>query len=434
MPIVTELFVIFCLVLANGLFAGAEIAILSVRKTRLGELADEGNRSAQALVKMRTHPENFLATVQIGITVVGATAGAFGGATLARALSELFSEAGVGKYSSDLALAAVVGLISYLSLVIGELVPKSLALRSAERYALFVARPLRALGTLARPVVWFLTASSNLVLRLFGDRTTFAETHLSREELQQLVDEAANVGELDPEVGEIARRALDFEDVRIGAIMVPRQFVVALNRDATRDEIRELLVSRAHSRIPIYATSIDDIVGYVTARDLFALLSSNDERSIETILRAPRFVLETRRAVDVLRDLQSTREQLVFVIDEQGTIAGIATTEDLVEELVGEIFAEHDAPNVRIRKEDDGSIVVRGHVPVHELNRDFDLDLPERPEVFTIGGLAAALVGHVPKAGTRVITGKTTLEILDATDRRVVGVRLRTTDSSSTDS
>ena len=191
----TELLVIVALPLATGLFAATEIAILSVRKTRLRELAAEGNGAARALLEMRAEPERFLATVQVGITVIGATAAAFGGATVARAFSLALEHVGVKAEAADkLGLALVISLISYLTLVLGELVPKSLALRSSEQYALLAARPLAALAWLAQPIVWFLTASSNVVLRLFRDRTTFTEARLSKEELQQLVDEAATVG------------------------------------------------------------------------------------------------------------------------------------------------------------------------------------------------------------------------------------------------
>ena len=420
----TELVIVLCLILANAIFAGAEIAILSVRKTRIAELASQGNRSARALMDMRGHPENFLATVQIGITVVGATAAAFGGATVAAVLSHAFERAGVGRYSDDLALAVVVGSISYLSLVLGELVPKSLALRSAERYALFVARPLKGLAHIARPLVWFLTASSNVVLRAFGDRTTFTEAQLSKEELQQLVEEAATVGALDQQSSEIARRALEFGDVHIAAIMVPRQDMIAIQVDSTPEEIRRVLTPYPHSRIPVYATELADVVGYVTLPELFALLTTAPRRPLGDILRKPHFVPESKRAVDVLRELQKSHEQLVFVVDESGLVTGLATIEDLVEELVGEIFAEHDTVRERIKKESDRTVLVRGRVPVHELNRELGLELLEGPGWTTVGGLATSLAGRMPVVGERLAAGKVTLEIVEATERRVMTVRI----------
>lgn len=424
MSIATELAIVLCLILANAVFAGAEIAILSVRKTRLAELAREGSRSARALMDMRAQPETFLATVQIGITVVSATAAAFGGATIATALARVFERAGAGRYAADLALAAVVGAISYLSLVLGELVPKSLALRSAERYALVVGRPLKALAFAARPLVWFLTASSNLVLRAFKDRTTFTEAQLSKEELQRLVKEASAVGALDQQSGEIARRALEFGDVRIAAVMVPRQDMIALRRDASIDELRRLFLAHPHSRYPVYAEEPADVVGYITSRDLFALLAGEPGRSVEDILRPGRFVPESQLAVDVLRSLQRSREQLVFVVDEHGVVSGLATVEDLVEELVGEIFAENDVPRARIRRESDRTVLVRGNVPVHELNRELGVELPEGAGWVTVAGLASSLAKRVPEVGERLPAGAAILEIVDANERRVMTIRL----------
>jgi putative hemolysin len=427
MEIPTELLVILCLILANAIFAAAEIATITVRRTRLRELEAQGSGAARALVRMRERPESFLATVQIGITVVSATAAAFGGAKLGHELAVALARAGAGRYAENLALAAVVGLISYLSIVLGELVPKSLALRSSERYALLMARPMLGLSWLARPLVWFLTASSNAVLRLFNDKTTFTEARLSKEELQQLVDEASTAGDLDPKVGEIAYRALDFGDVRVGAVMVPRQEMVTLKLDATREEICQLLRGRAHSRIPVHRDSLDDIVGYVTSRDLVPLVTLDADRTVRDVLRKGFFVPESRLAAEVLKDMQRTRDQLALVVDEEGTVSGLVTMEDLLEELVGEIFAEHETPLERIRAEPDGNIVVRGQIPVHEINREMGIDLPEGPLWTTIGGLAMTLAGAMPKTGAILAAGHgMTLEVVDASERRVQLVRIRT--------
>jgi putative hemolysin len=433
MGIGTEIAVIVALTLANGLFAGAEIAILSVRKTRLRELADEGSRAAEALVTMRDQPERFLATVQIGITVVGATTAAFGGATLARAIAALFARLGWSpEIAEDVALAMVIGLISYLSLVLGELVPKSLALRKAERYALAVARLLLALSWLARPLVWFLTMSSNLVLRVFRDKTTFTEARLSKEELQQLVEEAATAGALDAHTGEIAYRALAFGDVRVAALMVPRADMITLARDATKDDARRFLLQHVHSRVPIHEGSQDNIVGYVTSRDLLALVATENEKEVGDLVRTVLFVPERMRAVNVLHDMRQKRDQLAMVVDDEGVVSGLVTLEDLIEELVGEIFAEHETPVERIRKQADGTALVRGRIPVHEVNRELGIELPESPDWVTMGGLAMALAEGIPQIGMQLQAAPgVTLEIVEATERRVLSVRVRTTRPST---
>lgn len=427
MTLATELLIILLLIVANGLFAGAEIAIISVRKTRVRELCEEGRRSARALARLRETPESFFATVQIGITVVGATAAAFGGARVARVLTPYFENALGERYAEDVALALIVAGISYMTVVFGELVPKSLALRAAERYGLLVARPLLVLSRVSRPLVWLLTATSNIVLRVFKDRTTFTEARLSKEELQQLVDEAATAGDLNPRAGEIAYRALDFGDVRVGSLMVPRPEMVVLHQDATHEHIRELIVRSGHSRVPVHRGVPEEVVGYVTSRDLIALLATGDERAVRDIVREALFVPEGRLAADVLKDMQRTRDHLALVVDEQGSVVGLVTLEDLIEELVGEIFAEHETPVERIVREPDGGILVRGRVPVHEVNRELGIDLPESPTWSTMGGLATALAGTMPEAGTRLDAGHgTTLEVVEASGHRVQRVRIRT--------
>jgi putative hemolysin len=333
------------------------------------------------------------------------------------------------RHAEDVALALIVALVSYLTIVLGELVPKSLALRGAERYALLVARPLLGLAWLSRPLVWLLTASSNLVLRPFRDRTTFTEARLSKEELQQLVDEATRTGDLRKDAGQIAYRALDFGDVRVGALMVPRPEIVTLREDAAREEIQALLRERWHKRIPVHRGALDEVSGYVTARELVTLLANaNAPPDVRSIVREALFVPEQRLAVDVLEDMRRCRDHLALVVDEQGSVTGIVTLEDLVEELVGEIFAEHEVPIERFAREPDGSFLVRGRVPVHEINRELGIELPESIAWSTLAGLATALAGRVPTPGTKLDAGHgTTLEVVEASERRVQRVRIHAT-------
>jgi putative hemolysin len=414
------------LVLLNGVFSGAEIAIISVRGTRLNELVEGGSRAARAVRALRANPDRFLATVQIGITVVGATAAAFGGSSIALRLAPLLQRLGLSDaLAHQVAFAAVVGLVSYLSLVLGELVPKSLALRAGERYALFIGPLLRLVSRLMRPFVWLLTASSNLVLRLFGDRTSFSESRLSVEELQQLMDEAAKSGSVHPRTSDIASRALELASLSIEDIMVPRTRVVALSRDATAEDVKRALREGGHSRIPVYEGSIDKIVGYLLVKDLLGLALEQGLIVVADALRPAYFVPETVRPLDVLQQMQSRRIQMAIVVDERGVLAGIVTIEDLVEELVGEIFSEHDAPVQTVRREKSGSLVVDGTTPIRELNRDLELELPEGDSWTTVGGLCIALSGMIPPAGVKLTAEDgTRLEILEASPRRVKRVRL----------
>ncbi|MBN1210716.1 MAG: HlyC/CorC family transporter [Myxococcaceae bacterium] len=414
------------LVLANGIFAGAELALLTLRKTRLRELLDEGSRGARVIEALRSNPERLLATVQIGITVVSATAAAFGGASLAEPLGGFLAGLGLGQQAAEsVAFALVVGFISYLSLVLGELVPKSLALRFAEQYALLIARPLYGVSWLMRPLVWFLTASSNLLLRFFGDRTNFSEARLSPEELQQLVEEASKTGSLDPRAGEIASRAFDLTDLTLSAVMVPRSRIVALRRYSSSEEIRQVLLEHGHSRVPVYEETLDNIVGYVIAKDLLSVAWEGTLIVLEDVLRPPYFVFETMRAMDALKELQRRRMQLAIVVDERGGVQGLVTMEDLVEELVGDILSESETPEEFIRREGPHQAVVQGTASLREINRALGLALEEGEGYSTLGGLCSARTGAIPEVGTRLtLEDGTVLEVLDSTPRRVRTVRI----------
>jgi len=397
-----------------------------MRRTRLRELTDEGNSSAKSVEKLRRDPERFLATVQIGITVIGATAAAFGGASMATRLGGVLADLGVpAQQAHSVALAAVVAFVSYLSLVLGELVPKSLALRAGERYALLIGRPLHGLSWLMRPVVWFLTASSNVVLRLFGDRTSFTEGRLSAEELQQLVEEATKHGTVDPRAGEIASRAFEMGDLTLGELMVPRERIIALRRHASAEEIRQVMLEHGHSRMPVYEGAVDNIVGYVIVKDLLGVAWEGNLIVLEDVMRPPFFLVESMRAMDALKELQKRRMQLAVVVDERGGVAGLVTVEDLVEELVGDILSESETPEELVTREGPTTALVQASAPLRDVNRELGLELDEDQDYSTVAGLCIALAGGaIPEPGTRLETeGGLVLEVLESSPRRVRTVR-----------
>jgi len=423
---VIEILVVLALVAANGVFAGAEIAVLTIRRTRIADLVDEERAGAAALAALRADAEGFLATVQIGITVVGAAAAAFGGATLSAPLAAALGKAGVpGKVADDVALAVVVVVVSFLSLVGGELIPKSLAMRYAEGYALAVARPLSLLARLARPAVRFLTFCSNLVLRLFGDRTSFTEARLSREELQTLVEETATAGALDRHASEIASRALDLPGLKVSAVMTPRPAVVALSSTASVGELREVL-SRPFERFPVHDGNLDEVRGYVLGRDVLLRLLDGAERPLDGIVRDAPIFPATAEAVAVLRELQGRQVAIGFVVDEQGGLAGLVTLEDLVEELVGEIFHERERRPTLVAPDGEGAWVVDARASVREVNRELGLELPEDLDYTTLAGLVIDRFGRIPSAGERFVEEASGLavEVLESSARRVAKVRL----------
>ena len=424
----SEALIIALLILANGVFAGAEIAVVALRKTRIEELAEEGHGGARAVLALRREPERFLATVQVGITVISAWAAAFGGAALAARLAPLLARSeGLREHAEGLALAIVIAGVSYLSVVVGELVPKSLALRSAERYALLIARPLLALSWLTRPVVWLLSTSANLLLRPFGDKTTFTETRHSADELRELVEEASAAGTISPEAGEIASRALELPELTAIDVMVPRQNVVMISRQSSREELQQKLLEHKFSRLPVYDGHVDNVVGYTTVKDILAFAWERELIMLEDIIRPPFFVPESKRVVELMNEMRAEHVPFAIVIDEHGGTSGIVTIEDVVEELVGEIFSEHakHAQNP-IRKLPDGSAIVGGTTTLRDVNRALGLELPDDGDYSTLAGLCLALAGRIPVAGaTFTLPSGATLEVTDASSRRVRAVRVR---------
>lgn len=420
-----ELLVILALVLTNGLFAGAEIAVLTAAKSKVQQRAAQRDRGALAVLALRDQPERFLATVQIGITVISAAAAAFGGASIARDLTPHL-EGVLGDSAHEVAMVIVVASVSFLSLVLGELVPKSLALRYSTGYAFLIARTLLLLARVMRPLVWFLTACSNLVLGLFGDRTSFAEARMSRDELRQLVEEAARAGSLDADASRIAARAMEFGDVTVAEVMVRRDMIVALRRDAPAEELQRVLLEEGHSRMPVFDGDLDHVVGYIVARDVLALAWEGGLIAVEDIIRPLVSVPLTARVGPVLRELQARRVQIAVVVDEHGGTAGLVTIEDLVEELIGDIFGEHDVPEETLRVDLDGSALVPGWLPIRKVNRALHTALPIGRDSTTIAGLCMALALAVPVAGTRLrATDGTTIEVVESSPRRVRLVRIR---------
>lgn len=420
-----EIAAILALIAANGVFAGTEIALVAVRDTRLRELIAKGSGSARAALALKQQPEQLLATVQVAITIVSATAAALGGASSSTRLAPYVARLPwVGGYAEPIALALVVATVSFLSVVLGELVPKSLALRSADTFALFVARPLLWLSQLALPLVRVLTWSSNLVLRAFGDRTQFSETRHSPEELQQLVAAANAAGHLHARAAEIVSRALLFPALRARDVMVPRRCVVAVPRTASRAELLRVLRERPHTRVLVYGDDVDDMLGYVNVKDV---LADDEPLPLQRLLRRARLVPERKSAADLLTEMQAARAPLALVLDERGGFAGMVTFTDLLEELVGALggdhaFAAHEPP----RREGEHVWLVPAALPVRDVNRALGLQLPDDGDYNTLAGLCIALFGRIPCAGERRrLPRGVELEIVSAGPRAIGSVRVR---------
>jgi putative hemolysin len=426
---VLELLTIFALILLNAVLSGAEMAVVSSRRARLQAAADRGSRRARAALRLRNDPERFLATVQIFITLGGAIAGVYGGSTLIAVLTPIVERVpAFATVAKQVSSVLVVALITYLSVVVGELIPKSLALRYAEPIATVLARPVQVLEVVARPMVWLLMRSSNLVLRAFHDSTTFVETKLAREDLAAMVSEATSQSGLSPTTRQVFEHALEFSTLKVGDVMVPRRWVVALPKDASVGALKKAMVAAGHRRVPIYEGSIDGIAGYLLRDDVLAVIWDGKAIDLHAMLRPAYFVPESMPADRALRELQARRLHLAVVVDEHGSVQGIVTLEDLLEELVGEIYNERDVETFdAVKKEADGVWLVQGNLDVRAFTRISGIDLDEPEEARSMGGLVVHLAGgSLPDKGATFPAGNgTTLEAAEVSVRRVRMVRVR---------
>lgn len=401
----------------HGFFAGAEVALEAVPRSRVRELAEDRRAGARSL-EMLGHQRERVVAVARSVTMASSiAAGVVGGALLARALAP---RVGVAP-----AVLLGVAAISLVMLVAGELVPLALALRRSERWALASAGIFAAALPLFRPVLGLSRGVAKAIGALFGggegDRVRTAV-----EALQEELEEAAEEGTIDPGAGHIALRAIDFGELTAAEVMVPRNRVEAIPRDIDLARLREALIEHGHSRMPVYAGTIDEIVGYLSIKDVLPQVWDDKDFDMEALIRPAFFVPETMRAIRLLRLMQRRRVSLAIVVEESGGLAGIATIEDLVEELVGEIYSEEEAgiPEA-IHVKPDRTAMVLGIAQVRDVNRELELDLPEGDGWSTVAGLCLELAGRIPRKGERLLApGGVELEVAEASAKRVRAVRI----------
>ncbi|MFE9750293.1 hemolysin family protein [Saccharothrix saharensis] len=406
------------LVALNALFAGSEMALISLREGQLRALERDAKASAKTLVRLARDPNRFLATIQIGITLAGFLASATAAVSLAAPLVPVLSF--LGNAAGAVAIALVTIVLTFVTLVFGELAPKRLAMQYAMRWALLVARPLHVLSAASRPAVWALSASTNVVVRLFGGKPDAESEQMSAEELRELV--SAQRG-LNAEQRMIITGALDITERRLREVLVPRRSVVTLDAGSDVASARAELAASGHSRAPVARGGhLDDVVGVVHLRDLL-----RDDVKLIDVAREPVVFPDSVRVSDALRRFKAEREQLGLVVDEHGAVAGIVTLEDLLEEVVGEILDETDRDVMAVRNGPDGSLVLPGTFPMHDLV-DLGVELPDAPEgdYATIAGLVLAVLGRIPEApGDRVTVSGWTAEVLKVEHHAITSVRLR---------
>jgi putative hemolysin len=420
MGILLEIGVILLLVLLNGAFAMSELAIVSSRRARLTAMQRKGTPGAEAALALADDPQRFLPTVQVGITMVGIIAGAFGGARLAGTLGgALDAIPGVAPYGAEIGFALVVILITYLSLILGELVPKQIALRNPERVAVVVSRPLAALARGSSPVVWLLGKSSALVLGLLGPPPA-PEQSVTEEEVKAVVAEGAEAGALETEERHMIERVLRLADKPVRALMTPRNDLAWLDRSDTAEEIAQRLRESDVTRFVVADGRVDNVVGVVVAKDLLDQMLGGGTLAIGPVLRAPLVLPDTLSALDALERLRGDRLGMALVMDEYGSFEGVVTAADLLEAIVGDLSPSEPTPDGEAVERADGSLLLDGSMASDELRARLDLpELPAAGTYHTVAGLMLALLKRVPKEGDRIVWAGWRFEIVDMDGRRV---------------
>ena len=427
-----EVAIILLLILANGFFSGSEMAIISVRRSRIDQLVEDGHKSAQVVARLKDDSDRFLATVQVGITLVGSLASALGGASAIEFLRPVFQQSEkpfLRQWGEALALGVIVVIISYLSLVLGEFVPKTLALRYSEQIALFVARPLDLLSRMLSVIVRFLTASSNVLLFFTGTGAKSTEALISEEEVRYLVSEGAEKGVFDDTEKEFIHSVFDFADTSVREILTPRTEIHGLEVSTSATDALHEMIESGFSRMPVYEEDLDHIIGIVHIKELLKAREHGESASLRNLLHPAHFVPDSMQISHLLRELQVRRAHMAIVINEFGTVIGIATIEDIMEEIVGEIRDEYDEDEEQpVQEIAEGVLLVEGGVALSELKEEHSIPLEETQSYRTLAGFLLARLERIPRGREIVMHEGYRFTIVEMDGRRIAKVRVEKID------
>ncbi len=420
-----ELLIIAILILLNAVFVAAEIALVTIRRTRVEQLVDEGRRGAERVRQLTLQPGRFLAVIQLGITFIGFLAAAYAGTNITDGVARFLGGIQpIATYAGALALIVVTALLSFVTIIFGELVPKTLALAHPERFALSLAGLVDLMGRVLRPIVWALERVTNAVNRLLGVRDV-DHNQISTEELKLLIERGGEQGILEAEEEQMIHAVIELGERRVHEVMVPRTAIVALPATATLPDAIDRIIEQGHSRVPVYEASVDEVVGILYAKDLLPFLKDRTDArpSMRALLRTPVFVPESMSIDDLLHEFQRRKVHIAIVLDEYGGTAGLVTIEDLLEEIVGEIQDEYDVhEEAMVVRLSDDEARVDGRAAVDDLAEIFDteLALEDEDEYDTVGGLIYHRIGGVPSPGDQVDVDGLHLTV-ETTDGRRVG-------------
>ncbi|MGD8857952.1 MAG: hemolysin family protein [Chloroflexota bacterium] len=424
--ILLESVIVLLLILLNGLFALSELAIVSSQRVRLQQMAEDGNSGAVAALELAAMPSRFLSTVQVGITVIGILAGAIGGATFAEALAAPLAQIQpLAPYAEATSLVLVVGTITFLTVVLGELVPKRVALQNAERFAAIVARPMRRLSIITWPLVRLLSLATDAVLGILRVDAQ-PKTSLTEEEIRMLVEQGAQAGIIEAEERDMVESIFQLGDRSVEALMTPRPEIVWLDVNAPSEIILQTIDRSNHSRFPVCDGELDKPLGLVRAKDLLAVCVSGEPLDLRKVMDEPLFVPENARALQILERFRESGVHVAMLIDEYGGIEGLVTSFDVLESIVGDIPSMDEIEEPPIIQRADGSWLVDGLLTVEEFSRAFDIAaLPGEGEYKSLGGFVIFMLGSLPKPGDHFDNGDYRYEVADMDGRRVDKVLLQ---------
>jgi len=429
-----DLGLILLLILLNGFFVAAEIAFVTVRRTRLDELADEGDRRAARALRLLKDPGRFLAVIQVAITFLGALASAVAAVSIVELLATPLSGVSwIGERAGALALLIVTLLVSIVSIVLGELIPKGFALANPDRITLAASGPISLFAKIVSPLVALLVLLTKAISKPFGiDPTRTPE--LSAAEIRLIVEQGSQQGVLEAEEEQMISAVMSLSDSKLHEVMVPRIDIVAIDQEATFDEAVEVVLKEGHSRTPLYRESVDHIVGILYAKDLLRLIAAGGPRPrLRDIMRPALFVPESQSVDDLLHELQRRKVHMAVVLDEYGGTAGLVTIEDLLEEIVGEIQDEFDEEEPMKVEIGPGEVILDGRADIDELTELVEpvLELEDDEEYDTLGGFVYHRIGRVPVVGDAVVIEPFVITVIKVSGRRVGKVRVRWTPIST---
>ena len=421
----SQIIVLAILILINAFFAATEIAFISLNDAKIEKQAKEGNKKAKQIKKMLREPSKFLATIQIGITLAGFLSSAFAADAFADDLAPMLQNLiplGLTAWR-NISIILITIILSYFSLIFGELVPKRLAMRNSEKIAFGTIGIIRTISIITAPFVKLLTASTNGVSKLFGISGTDEET-VTEEEIRMMVDVGEEKGSIKEEEKELINNVFEFNDKVVSEIMIHRKDIYAIDINSDIDNNLKELDEYKYSRIPVYEENIDNIVGMLFIKDLLANVNKKEKVKIAKIIREPYFVSENKPIDELFRDLQKNKHQLAIVLDEYGGTAGLVTMEDIIEELVGNIFDEYDEVELEYEKIDDNTYLINGNVSIYDAKKILGIDIPEG-EYDTLSGYLIELLGRIPLDDEKPVieTSNVTYKIEEYEDKRILKVK-----------